>query len=554
MYSNKNLLQYFPEDKTPRDIQVDLIKKLQDSLKSDKKFICLNAPPGTGKSCLAATLAKSSDIPSNDFINFVNSYKIWSDAGIEDAYKYPKYGAAVLTVTKNLQDQYIESFKDICSFKGKINYVCQFDNQFLVDEAPCNESKKLKLECWNCNRCTYYEDRNRSLENIFSVYNYDVFLNLPSHTRRKQLLICDEASELEDIIVNFFSVDITYDNIEKLLDIEKYPRLINEDKDSKDWLSNLLDQINLRINQLKNELKIKPNQKNTKKLKALNQLFLEIQRVINYWGENGENPDAVEYIVEKVSPDKYNKNVLEGVNFTPFKVNKLASYLFNDVDKVIFLSATIIDHRKQLGDLGIEQKDYIYIESPSIFDAKKAPIYIDGNYPLTFKELSKNIPKVTEMIKNILEIHKNDKGLIHTVSFKITKYLSDNIDNDRLIYRSIGKNNQELMNEHSQTDKPTVMVSPSMSHGVDLTGDLGRFQIISKVPYPSLNSKRIKRLSKVDPQWYINKTLLTIIQMCGRCNRSETDEAVTYIVDGSIKNLLRRNWNKLPIYFRDRFK
>ena len=111
-----------------------------------------------------------------------------------------------------------------------------------------------------------------------------------------------------------------------------------------------------------------------------------------------------------------------------------------------------------------------------------------------------------------------------------------------------------LLKEHSDSDEPTVMVSPSMSHGVDLKGDLGQFQVIMKVPYLPLSSKRIKRLSKEDYQWYVNKTLSTIVQMAGRCTRNDTDSAKTYILDGSVVDLLKRNWNKLPKYFRDRIK
>ena len=554
-----NLFKHFPEGKDPRDNQIKLLQQLQDAFKSDKKFVVVNAPTGTGKSFLAATVANSSDEPANDFKRFVDSYKIWNPIdGPDEAYKFPHYGAAVLTVTKNLQDQYTKDFEDLHLLKGKTNYLCEYDGESDVESAPCNSQKSLKRQCWDCNRCTYYNNRNASISNKFGVFNYDVWLHLPEHTRRKEILICDEASEIESVIINFFSLDIKYDWIEKLLEIKSYPRIPSEEpKQAYDWLVELNELIDATVDDNK-ELLEDPKHKNNKGLrfrqKGLERLQNDFGKVVGNFAKNGENQSAVEYVVEKIAPDKYNKNIKEGVTFIPYRANKLAKKLFNTVDKVMFLSATIIDHKKEMSDLGIERDDYTYIEAPSAFDPVKSPIYVVGNFPLTYNLMEKNLPKVTEITSRILDKHSTHKGLIHTVSFKITKAVEENIMNDRLIFRDAGKTNDILLKEHSQSDEPTVMVSPSMSHGVDLKGDLGRFQVIMKVPYLPLSNKRIKRLSKEDYKWYLNKTLSTLVQMAGRCTRNDTDKAVTYIVDGSAAILLKKNWNKLPRYFRDRIK
>jgi Rad3-related DNA helicase len=53
----------------------------------------------------------------------------------------------------------------------------------------------------------------------FGVLNYKMFLSLPGHVKRKNFIICDEASELEDEIVKQYSVFIDPDRL-KLLGVK----------------------------------------------------------------------------------------------------------------------------------------------------------------------------------------------------------------------------------------------------------------------------------------------------------------------------------------------
>ena len=73
------------------------------------------------------------------------------------------------------------------------------------------------------------------------------------------------------------------------------------------------------------------------------------------------------------------------------------------------------------------------------------------------------------------------------------------------------------------------------------------------MPYSSLASKRIKKLAELDPRWYTRKMLTSFVQMCGRSTRSEEDHSVTYVLDGSIINIMQRCRDLLPKYFLQRF-
>jgi Rad3-related DNA helicase len=88
--------------------------------------------------------------------------------------------------------------------------------------------------------------------------------------------------------------------------------------------------------------------------------------------------------------------------------------------------------------------------------------------------------------------------------------------------------------------------------GLDLKGDLGKWQIIVKLPYLSRANKRISLLLDKDPDWYRMKMFISLIQAAGRCTRTKEDESITYILDGLSKKTVLDNRNILPGHFFNR--
>ena len=80
--------RHFPF-KSPRTDQLETISEIIDAISRGYKYIVLEAGTGTGKSAIAATLSSIYD----------SSY--------------------ILTVTKQLQDQYLEDFTNLCLVKGR---------------------------------------------------------------------------------------------------------------------------------------------------------------------------------------------------------------------------------------------------------------------------------------------------------------------------------------------------------------------------------------------------------------------------------------------------
>lgn len=539
-----NLIESFPKNFTPNQSQVKILEGIQQAFNDGYKFIVCCAPTGSGKSFISKTLSEVSKSPSDEFRELITTYAAYKQthAGsyvyADECENESPFGAFALTITKTLQDQYKDLFKDIDILKGKSNYQCAVDDNFSVETAPCIFVKGMKESCWEQNKCPYYNARNKALLSDLATLNYNMFFALPEHLKQKEFLICDEASELEEQLVKQFSCSVKFDFL-KRHEIAIQPFDGKNYSTVSRWVSNLTLRVSERIEDLKEEIqnekqKIAKNNK-TNDLISLRNLHSKLTLMIDTWSE-------CEYIFEPTS---------EGVMFTPLHVNNLSKHIFNYGKKVILMSATIIDHVNFCKTLGIDK--YKYIEVDSSFNPKNAPIYVNTKIKLSYNNLKQNLPKIKKQILDICEHHKNDKGLIHTHTNAITSFLKAQLHGERYLFREPGVNNEALLSEHYSTSDPTVLISPSMSHGVDLKGDLARFQIIIKAPYLPMKDKRIERLMKADPRWYINKMLSALIQSCGRGIRTPNDYCATYILDGGIIEKVISNKDKLPKYFLDRF-
>ena len=533
MKLDKPLLSYFPVPHTPREHQIQGLQQIEEAINSGVKFIIVQAPTGSGKSFFSKTLSNTTNEADPEYTKLVNNYQAFDKEFPPVFNRFPNHGLFALTTTKALQDQYADLFEDSTVFKGKSNYQCEIDDSFTVDQAPCVISPNQKKSCWAGCLCPYYEMRNEALIDKFTVLNYASFFNLPDHVKRRQIIVCDEASEVEDEIVKNFSVVVNYKSLDYLgIKVEK----LKSEVSSKvlGWLSDVQSTTEDAIDSFNERSRYEKNKIELAKQRQRKDLCDAIKHTINHW-------DDAQYIVEKDA---------EKVVVTPLKIDRLTHCLFDFADVVVLMSATIVDRDIFAKNLGIT--NYKYIEVPSTFDPKKSPIVLGNKLPLNHALLEKNLPGVLQEAVKISEYHKDEKGIIHTHTFKITQELQKKLNSRRFLYREEGSTNETIIKEHNLRTDPTVLVSPSLTMGLDLKGDLGKWQIIIKLPYLPLGNKRIKMLAEKDSDWYRMKMFISLIQACGRCTRTKEDESCTYILDGLSSKIVDSYRDKLPKHFLDR--
>lgn len=536
------LLASFPESYTPSGTQTKILRHLEKAIDNKTKYIILRAPTGSGKSFISRALGNASKDCTLEFKRLIESYDAFkTDEFGEFLYEpdcmlEPSHGAFALTITKQLQDQYVGLFTDSSILKGKSNYKCNIDENFDVESAPCVLSNNLKKSCWSNNICSYYNQRNKMLCSKFGVLNYSMFLALPRHVKNKNYIICDEASELEEELTNRYGVNIDYNKLNIAgIKVKKVT------SDKYDVIQRWVTDLGITITDVCEKLVEKANSKLSNltvgdriKLKFLNNLSRQIENVTERWHQ-------CEFVVDKTA---------EKISLTPLNVSPLTKNIFDYGDHIVLMSATITKPELFAKTLGI--KDYEFIDVESTFDAKKSPIYISTSTPLNYENLKKNLPLIAVKIQQLCDAHKDEKGIIHTHTSEICNYLQNKLKGERFIFRDETMNNEKMLEIHSNSSLPTVIVSPSLGYGTDLNGDKGRFQIIVKTPYPPLSNKRIKKKFDLDKTWYSNKTISTLIQMSGRCTRSKQDHSVTYILDATAYNLIKDNVKVLPPHFLDR--
>jgi Rad3-related DNA helicase len=373
-----------------------------------------------------------------------------------------------------------------------------------------------------------------------------MFESLPEIIKNKEFIICDEASELETELVGRYTIEINVKDLRKIS--EEYPHTpsMNASRyEIFEWVAEMARtceyEYNSYMNHINKELKDRSkkkrlNKEETQKLSLLKRYKDAFATVRDAWAET-------DFIVS------HTKN---GLLFQPYNVDKLADRIFRYGKIIILMSATIVNPKKFAETLGI--KDYYFIETATTLSAKKAPIKCASKFRLNYKNKDILLPTMAKAAKQICKMFPDKKGIIHTHSMDVLKYLRAELeDDDRFLFREQGVDNERMLQIHQSTKMPTVLVSPSMTHGVDLKGDLGEFQIVMKAPFLPLNDERVKRKFENDKEWYTDAMLSTLIQMCGRCNRTESDYSETFILDGMILDAVLRNKEKLPKYFLDRF-
>jgi Rad3-related DNA helicase len=278
----------------------------------------------------------------------------------------------------------------------------------------------------------------------------------------------------------------------------------------------------------------------------LRQLQLKIEIFLKEYKENPNNWVLETYYNEKLKQKELSLEPIWAYDY-------LDKYVFSNYDMVILMSGTILDKNLfcQLNGLDVAKAVYYSIRSP--FNPKNRPIFYMPLGKMSYKSKEETFKKYIPYIKKLLDKYKNKKGIIHTNSFELAKWIEQSIRDPRLIFHD-SSNKDEMLKLHKESEEPTVIVSPSMDTGVSFDNDDARFQIIAKVPYPSLGSQKNKLRQSNNPDWYAWKTVSGLVQMSGRPVRSEIDYADTIILDGSFGDVIKHSSHFIPDWIQEAIK
>lgn len=374
--------------------------------------------------------------------------------------------------------------------------------------------------------------------------------------------------DFDDVMSDFISIKITEGVVKRLKfsneeSIIKSLKRIRNISDYIEFLKNLQIEISTTISDIEKSL---GGQSRSPKMDRRN------NRLSKLFGSKNSDSKLMQVVTDlmqyqskieiflKEYKDNPNNWVLETFYNERTKGNELSlepiwaydyldKYVFSKYDMVFLMSGTILDKNLFCRLNGIDSEKSVYYSINSPFPIKNRPIYYMPLGKMSYQKKEETFKNYIPYINKILKKYSDKKGIIHTNSFELASWVSRDVSDPRLIFHD-SSNKDEVLREHFETTLPTVMVSPSMDTGVSFDDDKARFQVIAKVPYPSLASQKNKLRQKNNPEWYSWKTVSGVIQMTGRAVRSNDDYADTIIIDSSFGDLLRHSGNLFPYWFQ----
>lgn len=569
-----------------RDSQWKAILEVEAALEEGFKVVFVSAPTGSGKTLIA-----------------------------ESVRRLRGTRAIYTCTTKLLQDQILEEFDYARVLKGRSNYPTLGNPD--VTALDCTKEKKSLPACQNCpgwssgsswgasvesdavgdwddespqtyhcnwchpwNECPYQIARREASMARLGVLNTAYFLSTVNFVPNspflgRELVLIDEADMIEEELMGFVEVTITAGD-RKMLGVG-LPERKTVAESWADWIE--LELIPA-IKNLQRETKVEydlfgnPDVKTMRKKARLKDLLLKASSLIQF-----EKDDEGEFVLDEDGEKKYILNegwVYTGyekdwktgeyppdekvnVTFKPIAVRDQAPrMLWSKAKQFVLLSATLISPAQMAYDLGLEDDEWTTVEVPSSFPVLQRPIIPTASANVTSKTMNEAVPELLEKCAEILRDHPNERVLIHSVSYKLTKELFFGLQKkgfkDRLsTYFFAGEKNKALA---QYLHKPNgVMVAPSLDRGVDLPADDCRVVIVAKVPYMNTMDKqvaaRLHGTGRAGKIWYAVQAIRTLCQMTGRGMRSAEDSCRTYILDRQFNDLYSRNRKLFPKWWAE---
>lgn len=198
--------------------------------------------------------------------------------------------------------------------------------------------------------------------------------------------------------------------------------------------------------------------------------------------------------------------------------------------KLVLMSATI--SKIEVEALGVAHRfpRILYLECESVITPDRRPVIPLNVCALTYSNLAEVAPRIAEEIQAIAAHHADERGLVHA-TYKLASLLHRHLGHDpRFIFHTRETRIQAYEQFRKSSGNP-VLIACGMYEGIDLPGDLSRWQVITKIPWKSLASPAIRYLSEQHTGWYVWEAVKTTIQACGRIVRGPEDWGITYVID-----------------------
>ena len=449
----------------------------------------------------------------------------------------------ILTSTKALQDQLMRDFDclGLVDIRGQNAYACRKYSGLSCAEGPCHWGNTCYLKDGGCD---YYDAQRAARESRLVVTNYAYWMVISQFSEEDNLgdfdtLILDESHNAPAALMGYLTIDIELDLFQSILGVD-LPNLGQDTPKWKHWATltkRLLVDKNEELKQ--SILRGGADVSLCHRVGRLKRLERDLSTLIDRVQQNSwyfyRHPAGL--TIGYIEPAK----------------GWAEHALFCQIPRVIMVSATVRPRTAEM--LGLATGQYSFEDYPSIFPRSQCPVYW-----LRTLRLNKNTP-VDEVeriwapqIDRIIGSRLDRKGIVHTHSYARVDILRDHSRYADIFYINNRYNTRAVVQEFRKAAPPAVMVSPVLTTGWDFPLDACEFQVIGKLPFPSLGDGLLAERVRRDKGLMSYLTMQNLVQACGRGMRSAEDHCENFIVDDSIEWWLKQNRALAPGWFLESYK
>lgn len=657
-----------------RQEQEEMAQYIQDAINEDRKII-VEAGTGTGKtlaylipSIKWAVTNKKKVIIATNTINLQEQLLLkdipLAKSIIKDEFSYVLVKGRNNYVCKRLFNELVLGKSiDIETFsmeaREQIEYILKWGNKTKTgDKAELpfevypdvwelvQSTTELCLgkKCPYRKECFYMKTRMEKMEADILISNHHVFfadLNVRAETDfdseylilpRYDMVIFDEAHNVESVARSYFSVEVSKISFTRLLnriyqkknkrkkeksalirvedtvdeknleDSEQYVYLLNTLKEEISILQNIgdeyFDEIR-KIYETNTEAPIKKSLNNfemTKsrflenlrekkdifqgKLADFLNLMMSFNNVIDE--EKDKNPEVINFnnhlkmfkayidsfkFINSFEDDNYiywldinSKRTNVILTATPLNIaQKLSTVLFDNLDRLVFASATIVvngnfDYFKK--SLGLDEEDCIeaIIKSPFDYDEQMS-VYIPSDIQDS-ENINAFVSDASKFILNIL-LKTNGKAFILFTSYTMLNQIYYSIskklkDKGFEVFLHGDKPRSQIIKEFKEAENPILFGTTSFWEGVDVQGENLSNVIITKLPFLVPTDPVVSAISKKIEEdggnsfmdFQLPEAIIKFKQGVGRLIRKKTDSGNIFILDNRI---LKKRYGSLFI-------
>ena len=509
-----------------RGHQQSALTDIAAAFEDGAEVVLVRAPTGSGKSLLARAICGCGERPAE------------ADPGSPTGAYYTTPQVSQLDAVA--EDPLLD---DVSVVRGKGNYTCALSDEpdTPVPQAPCERISGY--QCSIKHRCPYYVDRDTAEHARIAGMTLAYFMQTAGSGTfgPRDVVVIDEAHGLAEWAETYATIELSETTVPGW-DPSRIPDEVTVNRQLLEFAKGVRDRCQRRVERLVDKEELLPAEA------ARRDQLRDVIRELDWFCRDVTDTDSPTTWIVEDGEDRLAIKPLDPARF-------LHRTVWDRGRRFALLSATILDKTAFCRRVGLDPSTVRLVDVPHTFPLENRPLYDLTQGRMTMAEREETLPKVANALARVFGAHEDEKGIVHCHSYAIQSELADRLralgEGNRIVAHDRENRDDALAAWQSRND-PAVFLSVKMEEALDLAGDLARFQVICKAPYPNVGDPAVStRLADDQWAWYYGRTIRTVIQACGRVVRGRDDYGATYLVDESLLDVFDRTRGSMPAWFRE---